>query len=293
MDTAKKFLWRSIRATRTIALAGAIYHSGYTSGMVDYATDPHGTEKALMVNMIKSQKADKVHTPSSDMHVKAERVGSRIVTAAKLYTKKKLIISSENVAKLQGKGSNLTNNEKPNDKLNSALEEEEKWRRASIVMNGEWEYIVTNAPSVNAFVCDLCPRRIFMHEGLFTICNPTDDELALILSHEVSHAILGHTKARSELHSNVSMGALFLMTIMDPSGFGSVVFDYLILTVGKYLELEYSRETEEEADELGIHIAALACYDTHNGAKIFDKFSNLQGHHATGWNDTHPSSDSR
>jgi Zn-dependent protease with chaperone function len=73
------------------------------------------------------------------------------------------------------------------------------WEGRVNTMRGDWHYIVTKDNSVNAFVTDLCPRRIFINQGLFDIINPTDDELALILGHEVSHLILGHSESSSSV----------------------------------------------------------------------------------------------
>jgi len=72
-------------------------------------------------------------------------------------------------------------------------------------MKGDWHYIVTTAPDVNAFVTDLCPHRIFVHEGLLKECTPTDDELALILGHEISHLIYGHSEEDSQYRGTSHM----------------------------------------------------------------------------------------
>jgi len=323
MQRLKAIGLRVARASRTLIVAAGIYQSGYTSGMIDYAEDPLGKDKEMATNMMKGHQATSVHTHDSEYYRAAERVGSRVVAAAKLYTKKmseecekevqRLIKLKERremedaafektLSKLTGKELEDKNKlhedgkatkEEIEKKLELATNQNLKWSKAMKTMTGNWTYTVSDAQSVNAFVSDLCPRQIFIHQGLFHICHPTDDELALVLSHEVSHAILGHTKARTKLHSYVMTFALILMSLIDPTGFGSFIFDYCVLTLGQYLEIAYSRETEEEADALGIEIAALACYDTQKAANIFYKFDEIEGHKPVQWNSTHPSSDSR
>jgi hypothetical protein len=57
------------------------------------------------------------------------------------------------------------------EKLAEAKTEEEiqQWTEAARRLKGEWHYIVTNSQAVNAFISDLLPRRIFVHEGMLKV----------------------------------------------------------------------------------------------------------------------------
>ena len=112
--------------------------------------------------------------------------------------------------------------------------------------------------------------------------------------------------------------------MIDPSGLWSTLFDYLAAKLSSYMQAAHCRGSEEEADELGIQIAALACFDTTAGSSIFSKFAEADHHHKVlvfpalfrsvrfsfdiddtmipicnvsyqqmKWSDSHPTSDSR
>lgn len=55
----------------------------------------------------------------------------------------------------------------------------------------------------------------------------------------------------------------------------------------------HSRHNEEEADLLGIQVAAEACFDTEKGTRAFAKIADLEHHERHGWHSTHPTSDDR
>lgn len=70
----------------------------------------------------------------------------------------------------------------------------ERWNTALEHLTGDWRFIVIkDKDTANAFVSSNCPKRIFVLEGFFNALNPTDDELGLVLSHELSHLMLDHT----------------------------------------------------------------------------------------------------
>ena len=48
----------------------------------------------------------------------------------------------------------------------------------------------------NAFVSEMLPQRVFVTTGLFDQFVTNDDELAMIMGHELSHLVLGHGKER-------------------------------------------------------------------------------------------------
>jgi hypothetical protein len=322
-----KMLFRILRIKRTVALSFALFGCGYTSGLIEYATDPAKADKVLMMQVVQGAKGKTYRGRDSKEYQAVHRVGSRVISAAQSRVKSKIanlkikrqVIESEikqteieqaNLKlALKNKDTSLSINDTQNlhEKIrdvnnlinsqlmtkNNIIKELEPLELAVQKLKGDWHYIVIDSPSVNAFVSDLCPRRIFVHEGLFEQCRPTDDELAMVLGHEVSHLILGHVKHKNDLHFTVGFVALISMSFFDPSGVTGFLFDYCLEKLSGFLEAAHSREAEKEADLLGIEIAAAACYDTAKGAKIFNKFDVLSGHSCVDWSSTHPSSSSR
>lgn len=207
------------------------------------------------------------------MKKRSRVVGKRILASCKDYCRDKYIKAHN--AKQAGKGDE---------------EEVEKWKVAlERLRSHEWSFIVIDAPTVNAFVNHLLPGKVFIHEGLFENVKPTDDELALILSHEFSHIIHQHGQSRNEMTMFISIIQLVLFSFVDPSGVLPFFFDIVLKNFGTGMENFYSRDHETEADLTGIEIAAHACYETRESHAVFGRLS--EGDHY--WNSTHPSGESR
>lgn len=153
-------------------------------------------------------------------------------------------------------------------------------------------YVVIDNPVPNAFVSDLAPRKIFVNSGLLTSVGASEDELGLVLGHEISHLLHGHTKDGNQTQFFLAMAqVVFLMVI--PIDFFSPL---LIWAAENFQERElcaHSRENEAEADETGLKIAALGCFNTHRGPHIFKKLGEFSAEVTGGaslphWSDTHP-----
>lgn len=132
------------------------------------------------------------------------------------------------------------------------------WEKASQKMLGNWEYFVIEKETVNAFVTDLCPRKIFIFKGLLNLISNNknrsfnDDELALIIGHEISHLILSHNDSQRQLALMLTSFQLLVLTFLDPVGFFSFFVDLLNYQIVQYISASYSRQHEEEADALGM-----------------------------------------
>ncbi|XP_065888790.1 metalloendopeptidase OMA1, mitochondrial-like isoform X2 [Dysidea avara] len=138
---------------------------------------------------------------------------------------------------------------------------------------------------------------------LFVVCNeeanamtyPTD-ELAMILGHEMSHAVLRHGQEKLSVTTFIDSLLLFPIAIiwfMAP--FDSLA--YLMHMISKRLvtmalHLPYSRSLETEADMIGMMFAARACYNPAAGPSLWSHFganNNSIGHYKS----THPPSEER
>lgn len=99
---------------------------------------------------------------------------------------------------------------------------------------------------------------IYCFKGLFTEANPTDDELACVLAHEMGHIVAKHSLKKLQ----GSMGYMLLRIIASqipstPGMTGGLDAAFYELMIG------YSREDELLADRLGVRYAKLAGYDPH------------------------------
>lgn len=125
-----------------------------------------------------------------------------------------------------------------------------------------WHFTVFDSPSVNAFA--LPGGKVGVYTGLLQLAE-SDDELAIVMGHEIGHVIARHGAERISEASVMSglgeLGGLALQTkTNDPQMLQLYKTAYGGLsTLGR--ELPHSRAQESEADRMGITYAARAGYD--------------------------------
>ncbi len=123
-----------------------------------------------------------------------------------------------------------------------------------------------------------------VYAGLLSVASD-DDELASVLSHEVAHVLARHPAEK------VSTGAGLVLL-----GFGLQLlgFNWLVVSAVEkiVLELPNSREMEEEADEIGVHLMGAACFDCGKASRVFEKLAELETRQGAvavpSWLSTHP-----
>jgi Zn-dependent protease with chaperone function len=136
-----------------------------------------------------------------------------------------------------------------------------------------WQYIVIDTPIPNAFVSEMLPQRFFVTTGLFQEFVTNDDELAMILGHEISHLIKGHNSKRNIVEF-LFRGLEITLLMLDPTeGMLSLMVASFLGSSREALVAAHSRSNETEADELGCRLAAMACFNTSRGAKVFQRMA--------------------
>lgn len=149
-----------------------------------------------------------------------------------------------------------------------------------------YTYTVIRHDMANAFV--LPGNHIFVFTGLFKYAR-NEDELAGVIGHEVAHTLARHAGER--ISGNVLIQLLARITLLvDPSGALAMIF----LPAAKLLnELPHSRTQETEADEIGVFLAAQACYDPRAAKRVFANMKEADGASPPEFLSTHPSHQSR
>jgi len=149
----------------------------------------------------------------------------------------------------------------------------------------KWEVHVIDDDSVNAWCMPGGKMAVFT--GLITKLAATDDELAQVMGHEISHALLQHGRERMSraVAMNVGLQVGSLATGVNLTGLESVAM--------VALELPNSRTAETEADVLGIEIAARAGYNPNAAVSLWQKMAKVGGSKPPQWLSTHPSDESR
>ena len=138
------------------------------------------------------------------------------------------------------------------------------------IYDKSWTVTVLNKPNRNAYV--LPSGHIFVYKGMLDMCR-NDDQLAIIIGHEMSHAILGHTAEKLTRAGFISMVLLVPMAVIWailPNDGIALVTDWFIRKVNDIcLYLPHSRRQEMEADEVGLMMAAKACFDVREAPAIW------------------------
>ncbi|KXS12286.1 hypothetical protein M427DRAFT_114161 [Gonapodya prolifera JEL478] len=151
--------------------------------------------------------------------------------------------------------------------------------------NLDWKVHVIENPEPNAFV--LPGGKIFVNTGLFEIVRSVD-ELAIVLGHEIAHQVARHTSEK------LSFNKMRILTAGLCWVFG---IEWLVLQIAAshyFVSLPFSRQIEAEADYIGLHLAAAACYDPSAAPTLWTRFnSELGGLEKTAYLSDHPTSSAR
>lgn len=159
-----------------------------------------------------------------------------------------------------------------------------------------WHFVIVDDESVNAFAAS--GGFILVNKGLIKAAK-TEDELAAVLAHEVAHTVRGHAlgsikKARMAgvykemLNSTVQLDEQQLGTLTK--AFEGAMDDMINSMVVK----GYSRDTEFEADKIGIQILADAGYDPQAFIRLLQAIDKKVGSaKGGGFGATHPSAKDR
>ena len=131
----------------------------------------------------------------------------------------------------------------------------------------EWSVVVIDDPEmVNAWC--MAGGRMAIYTGLLQQIQPTDDELAQVMGHEISHALAKHTAEKMSVQMASAIGVAVVGIASDNTG---VALTGAALTAMLAVTLPNSRAAEKEADLIGIELAARAGYDPRAAATLWQK----------------------
>lgn len=150
----------------------------------------------------------------------------------------------------------------------------------------DWEWsvrVIDDPKTVNAWC--MAGGRMAIYTGLLNQVDPTDDELAQVMGHEISHALLNHTAERMSMAIATNVAAIGVGVAKD-SGL-AMAGTMALGQVG--VLLPNSRASEAEADRIGMEIAAKAGYDPRSAATLWQKMEKVGGSGPPQFLSSHPS----
>src|SRR5262245_46891422 len=125
----------------------------------------------------------------------------------------------------------------------------------------KWQVEVINEPKiVNAFC--MAGGKMAIYTGFWEKVHATDDEIAAVMGHEIGHALASHTREKMSVGLTTAIGATLLAGLVsrNPQDFSRNNDALQTVALGA-ITLPNSREAENEADQIGIELAARAGYD--------------------------------
>jgi len=152
----------------------------------------------------------------------------------------------------------------------------------------KWETNVISAKEVNAWC--MPGGKIAVYTGLIERLQPTDDELAAVMGHEIAHALREHGRERA---SQAQAQGMLIGVIGAVAGVSQGTLDMTQLVVNLTFNLPNSREHEMEADRIGVELAARAGYDPRGAITLWEKMGKVGGGQPPEFLSTHPSHSTR
>ncbi len=156
----------------------------------------------------------------------------------------------------------------------------------------KWEVNLIGSPQINAFC--MPGGKIAFYTGILEQLKLTDDEAAMVLGHEMAHALREHARERMG-KTAVTQGGARVAGAIAAQIFG---IDPRLTDLGarggaNLLTLQFSRSDESEADLVGMEIGARAGYNPAAGVSLWQKMSQANKGAPPQWLSTHPSGTSR
>ena len=171
--------------------------------------------------------------------------------------------------------------------VSDALAAEHGLQATHVERGFDWAVTVLQSDQVNAFC--LPGGKIAVYTGLLPVA-ANADAMAVVMGHEIAHALLRHGAQRMTRAKLEQLGQLAgaasgmdqgtLQTVMSAYGYGSA--------------LPYARSQETQADELGLMLAAAACFDPREAVPLWERMEQgTQGRAPPEFASTHPSAGTR
>ena len=168
----------------------------------------------------------------------------------------------------------------------------------------DWTYYVVDNAAPNAFC--LPGGYVAVYTGILDITGNNDgrvtladiadvDKLAVVMGHEIGHALAHHGAERMSQQKMVQMGSMAVglgMGEMSMAQRQMVMQAFGMAAQGGLMA--FSREHETEADKIGLELLVRACYDPREAPELWERMGRIGGgQRPPEWMSTHPASQTR
>lgn len=152
----------------------------------------------------------------------------------------------------------------------------------------QWEVNLIDSPELNAFC--MPGGKIMFYTGLVRKLQLSDEEIAVVMGHEIAHALREHSREQVSqavaAQTAIGFGAQLLGLGEGASQLTGSAYEALVAT-------RFSRAHENEADRIGLELMARAGYNPQAGVTLWQKMASVSGSGGAGFLSSHPSDGSR
>ena len=155
----------------------------------------------------------------------------------------------------------------------------------------EWEFTVIESDQANAFA--LPGGKTVVYTGLLPVA-ASHSGLAVVMGHEIAHAIARHGAERMAHQKLVQIGAMAASVALGDMDYDTRRMIMGALGVGAQygVLLPFSRDHESEADYMGLLFVARACFDPTEAPRLWERMGEIGGgKQPAEFLSTHPSHD--
>lgn len=151
----------------------------------------------------------------------------------------------------------------------------------------DWEVNVIQSDQVNAFC--LPGGKMAVYTGLIPVAQ-NQDALAVVMGHEIAHALLRHGAQRMSQQKLTQLGQM----AGAASGMGAQEQQMVMAALGYGYLLPYARDHETQADEVGLMLSAAACFDPRESVPLWERMGQANGGQSQPeFSSTHPNPGTR
>lgn len=162
--------------------------------------------------------------------------------------------------------------------------------RGGDIANYQWEFHLLDDKQMNAWC--MPGGKVAVYTGIIPITK-TDNGLAVVLGHEISHALAGHANERMSQAALAQFGGQLIGGGMK-NGQMTSLFKQLYPLGAQVGLLAYGRKQESEADEMGLMLMAMAGFDPREAPRFWDRMNAVAGRSGTpAFLSTHPNPSNR
>lgn len=151
-----------------------------------------------------------------------------------------------------------------------------------------WEINLIGSPQINAFC--MPGGKIAFYTGILDQLKLSDDEAAMVMGHEMAHALREHARAQMAKSQATNIGLRLGAQLLGWGELGNAAASL----GGQLLSLKFSRGDESDADLVGLELAARAGYDPQAAVSLWQKMGQATGgKQGLAFLSTHPSGPAR